>query len=169
METLLQDPSGDLTDILLYHVIGATVLSTDLEDGQKAATLNGKEVTVSITDEGVFIDDAMVTVADITTDNGVVHVIDAVLLPSTSAVANLPLAVSNVFPNPAQSAFSFTMSEQPESNNTLVCYDHAGKIVMQWKNIRQSQELNIDQLESGYYLLKYQDEKFRSTTKLIKQ
>ena len=70
-----------LADILLYHVIGAEVLSTDLADGATATTLLGEDVTVTINDDGIFINDAQVTVADITADNGVVHVIDAVLLP----------------------------------------------------------------------------------------
>ena len=70
-----------LTDILLYHVVGAEVLSTDLADGATATTLLGEDVTVTINDDGIFINDAQVTVADIIADNGVVHVIDAVLLP----------------------------------------------------------------------------------------
>ena len=80
-EDLLALP--ELTDILLYHVVGGTALSSDLADGQTIATLNGAEVTVTINDEGIFINDAQVTFADIVADNGVVHVIDAVLIPPT--------------------------------------------------------------------------------------
>ena len=80
-EDLLALP--ELADILLYHVVGAQVLSTDLADGATATTLNGADVTVTINGDGIFINDAQVTVADIVTDNGVVHVIDAVLLPPT--------------------------------------------------------------------------------------
>ena len=81
VESLLQDPSGALTDILLYHVASGTALSSDLSDGMMVPTLNGNSVTVTINDNGVFINDAQVTIADILTDNGVVHVIDTVLLP----------------------------------------------------------------------------------------
>ncbi len=81
VETLLMDPTGDLANILLYHVLGANVLSTDLSDGQTATTLFGEDVTVSVNADGVFINDAQVIVADLQADNGVVHVIDAVLLP----------------------------------------------------------------------------------------
>ena len=80
-EDLLALPG--LADILLYHVVGAQVLSTDLADGATATTLLGEDVTITINDGGIFINDAQVTVADIVTDNGVVHVIDAVLLPPT--------------------------------------------------------------------------------------
>ena len=80
-EDLLALP--ELADILLYHVVGGTALSSDLADGQTIATLNGAEVTVTINEAGIFINDAQVTVADLVADNGVVHVIDAVLIPPT--------------------------------------------------------------------------------------
>ena len=85
-EDLLALP--ELTDILLYHVVGGTALSTDLSDGQMVTTLNGADVTVTINDQGVFINDAQVIVADIVADNGVVHVIDAVLIPPTPEPSN---------------------------------------------------------------------------------
>ena len=81
IETLLADPTGTLAQILLYHVVGDGVLSTTLSDGQTITTLFGEDITVTIGMNGVMINNAMVTVADIVADNGVVHVIDAVLLP----------------------------------------------------------------------------------------
>jgi len=73
-----------LANILLYHVIGAEVLSTDLMDGMMATTLQGQDVEVTINDDGIFINDAQVIVADIAAENGIVHVIDAVLLPNST-------------------------------------------------------------------------------------
>ncbi len=70
-----------LAGILKYHVVSGKVMSTDLTDGQKAATLQGAEVTISTTD-GVKLDGkASVTTADVAASNGVVHIIDAVILP----------------------------------------------------------------------------------------
>ena len=71
-----------LTNILLHHALGDTVMSGMLSNGQVVTTLLGDDVTVTINSNGVFIDNAQVTVADIVADNGVVHVIDAVLLPA---------------------------------------------------------------------------------------
>ncbi|MAU76891.1 MAG: beta-Ig-H3/fasciclin [Crocinitomicaceae bacterium] len=81
LETLLADPTGLLTQILLNHVVSGTALSTDLSDGMMIETLQGSEVMVSITDGVVMIDNATVIIADIIADNGVVHVIDAILQP----------------------------------------------------------------------------------------
>ena len=84
--TALLNDLPQLTDILKHHVVGATVLSVSLTNNQIVTTLLATDVTVTITSMGVFIDNAMVTVADIVTDNGVVHVIDAVLIPGVSAI-----------------------------------------------------------------------------------
>ena len=78
-----------LTDILKHHVVADSVMSTMLTNGQLVTTLLGTDVTVTINSNGVFIDNAQVIVADLVADNGVVHVIDAVLLPSTTTVSEL--------------------------------------------------------------------------------
>jgi uncharacterized surface protein with fasciclin (FAS1) repeats len=79
VESLLADPEA-LAKILTYHVIAGKVMSTDLSDGMTAATVNGAEVTIT-TMGGVKINGANVISADIETSNGVIHVIDQVILP----------------------------------------------------------------------------------------
>jgi uncharacterized surface protein with fasciclin (FAS1) repeats len=82
VETLLKPESKDkLTSVLTYHVVAGNVLAADLMDGQKVATLNGQELTVAIKDGVVTINGAKVTAADLAGSNGVIHVVDAVLLP----------------------------------------------------------------------------------------
>jgi len=69
-----------LTAILTYHVIPGAVMSGDLSDGMMAETVNGQSVTITLGD-GVRVDGANVVMADIEASNGVIHVIDAVILP----------------------------------------------------------------------------------------
>lgn len=70
-----------LTNILTYHVVAGAVKASDLTDGQKVKTLQGEELIVTIKDGKVMINGANVTTADLTGSNGVIHVIDAVLMP----------------------------------------------------------------------------------------
>ncbi|UJP63790.1 fasciclin domain-containing protein [Mongoliitalea daihaiensis] len=82
VESLLEEANKDqLTAVLTYHVVAGNVLSGDLSDGQVVTTLNGQTLTVSIKDGKVMINGATVVAADLAGSNGVVHVIDSVLLP----------------------------------------------------------------------------------------
>lgn len=82
LESLLKPENKDqLVKILTYHVVAGEVKSTDLRNGMKAKTVQGSEVNIKISDKGAMINDAKVTTADIMADNGVVHVIDRVILP----------------------------------------------------------------------------------------
>ncbi len=78
---LKPESKAALTNILTYHVVAGAVKAADLKDGQKVKTLQGEELTVSIKDGKVMINGANVTAADLSGSNGVVHVIDAVLMP----------------------------------------------------------------------------------------
>ncbi|MDP7152676.1 MAG: fasciclin domain-containing protein [Paracoccaceae bacterium] len=79
IEALLADIDA-LTAILTYHVVPGMVMSGDLSDGMMAETVNGASVTIG-TMNGVTVDGANVVSADIKASNGVIHVIDAVILP----------------------------------------------------------------------------------------
>ncbi len=124
VDDLLADPTGALANVLLYHVVAGTALSGDLSDGQEVLTLQGETVTVAINGSVITINGAEVTMADIPADNGVVHVIDAVLVPSTctvfaggpyndftTAFGGAPVAVDGVCPLNAIDAFESWASE----------------------------------------------------------
>lgn len=81
VEDLLKPENKDkLTAILTYHVVPGKVMSTDLSDGMMADTVQGEDLTIKLGD-AVMVDEAKVVSADIETSNGVIHVIDKVLLP----------------------------------------------------------------------------------------
>jgi len=82
VEGLLKPESKDkLTSILTYHVVAGNVLSSQLTDGQKVKTLNGQELTVAIKGGVVTINGIKVIAADLAGSNGVIHVVEGVILP----------------------------------------------------------------------------------------
>lgn len=89
LDELLADPTGDLAEILKYHVVEGEVMAADVVelDGQSVATVQGAELTIEVEgDQVVLVDNSGNRVNVVTTDvdasNGVIHVLDAVLLPT---------------------------------------------------------------------------------------
>jgi len=156
LDALLADPSGDLTDILLNHVVGASALSTDLVDGQTIMTLNdGELIKVSIEGGNVLINDAVVTTADLTTDNGVVHVIDAILMPGfvTSTTDLAQFADVSLFPNPASNMITLDMKDVEADINRLDVFDATGKLINTLKSIGVTQTIDVSDFNTGMYFL----------------
>ena len=79
LDALLAD-KAKLTAVLTYHVVAGNVMSTDIKPG-KVKTVQGSELTLATSDGGVKVDGAQVVKADIVADNGVIHVIDSVVMP----------------------------------------------------------------------------------------
>lgn len=84
-EELLADTEL-LTSVLTYHVVEGEFLAADVVglDGEDVPTVNGESVTISVDGDTVMVNDATVVTTDIETSNGVIHVIDEVLVPPTS-------------------------------------------------------------------------------------
>ncbi|XP_047472767.1 transforming growth factor-beta-induced protein ig-h3-like [Penaeus chinensis] len=93
VKSLLADPEK-LKSVLLYHVVPGTVLSSALSDGLMAASVEGGDLRVNIKSNRVTVNDVAVTQADIPASNGVIHVIDQVLLPPGNDVGNLAEVLS---------------------------------------------------------------------------
>ncbi|HQV63169.1 MAG TPA: fasciclin domain-containing protein [Anaerolineales bacterium] len=84
---LLPENKQALTDILLYHVVSGKVMAADVTALTSATTVLGKDVTVKVDMGNVYINEAQVVITDIATSNGVIHVINAVLLPPADEAA----------------------------------------------------------------------------------
>jgi uncharacterized surface protein with fasciclin (FAS1) repeats len=82
VETLLQPENRDqLTAILTYHVVPGTVMAADVVNVDEAETVNGEMLNVTVNGDTVMVNDATVIATDIVATNGVIHVVDSVILP----------------------------------------------------------------------------------------
>ena len=84
---LLPENKQALTDILLYHVVAGSVMAADVVNLDSATTVLGKDVAIKVDMGNVYINDAQVIITDIETSNGVIHVIDSVILPPAEEAA----------------------------------------------------------------------------------
>ena len=80
------EENATLVDILTYHVYAGSVEAAQVTDGMTATMLNGDDATFTVTNESVMIGDATVTMADVMASNGIIHVIDKVLMPPADLV-----------------------------------------------------------------------------------
>ena len=120
--------SDGLTDILLNHVVGSVAMSSDLSDGMMIESLLGDDLLVGISNEVVSINNAVVITADVTSNNGVVHVVDAVIENSTSVIVNIENAQESYF---------------------LYSVDLSGKIIDDQNRFRQTNQIVFDVYSSG--------------------
>ena len=81
LDALAADPKGALTKVLTYHVVPGKVMAAEVSDGLEAGTAEGATVNFTVKDGAVMINDANIVQTDIECSNGVIHVIDAVILP----------------------------------------------------------------------------------------
>jgi uncharacterized surface protein with fasciclin (FAS1) repeats len=80
---LLPENRDQLTDILTYHVVPSKIMAGDIETGTtEVETMQGDTITVTKTEDGVMVNNATVTKADVRAENGVIHVIDTVIMPT---------------------------------------------------------------------------------------
>jgi uncharacterized surface protein with fasciclin (FAS1) repeats len=141
----------NLEDVLLYHVLGNETLSTELTAGNVLA-LNGKNLTVSISPT-VKINDADVTTADVIAENGVVHVINKVLVPSNNTnIESINSKQLTLYPNPSCSSISVNIL----NNVKYEIVNMYGVKVQQGEIINGF--ISIDLLSQGKYIVKVKND-----------
>ena len=143
----------NLGEILQYHVVAGEAFSDDLEDGQMITTLLGQDVTVSIDDAGVMINEAMVIIADLEAENGVVHVIDAVLVPTATNIAEAAAIEFNVYPNPTSNGV-LNVQGAWESNASIQIWNAAGQLVQTEQTMQNQYAISTEGLSAGLYTVR---------------
>jgi len=144
-------------------------MSTDLTDGQVIDTVLGQNITVTINADGVFINGAKVTVANIEAKNGVVHVIDAVLTPSTGIFNSMVEEdMFNIYPNPASTIFTLELSATEEFMNGQAEIIRIDGTVMRSIRIDNfSTNVDVSAFETGVYFIRYTKDNNYSIQKLV--
>ena len=149
-----------LSDILLYHVVGSQVLSTALVNGP-VVTLNGASVIIDLT-SGVMVNTATVTTPDLLADNGVVHVINSVLVPPNLNISEFSISDLQLYPNPSIDVIKITNSVVENysilsSNGVIVS---SGKVI--------NNEISVSHLDAGIYFLNLTVKGESQTIRIIK-
>ena len=129
--------NATLVDILTYHVVSGSVASTALSDGLTATALNGDDVTFTVNAAGVQVNDANVVTADVAASNGIIHVIDKVLMPPADQVTEPVQPACDATVRIAPSGLKFSPSELTITVGQTVCW--------QWEN--ESMAHNVRQVD----------------------
>jgi transforming growth factor-beta-induced protein len=115
LAALLADPQGALTDILLYHVANGRLMSGDVLASTSVPTLFGEDLAVSLRSDEPYVNDSKITAVDIPAKNGVIHVIDSVLVPEEIAAALVAAAAEAPEVEEAEEAEAVEETETAET------------------------------------------------------
>jgi uncharacterized surface protein with fasciclin (FAS1) repeats len=151
----------NLAEVLTYHVVSGTALSTDLVEGP-VATVNGTNIFITL-DNGVIVNDANVTAADLLADNGVVHVLDKVLLPSFAGIDEADKNLISAYPNPAVNELFITNAE----GSAYAVTDMLGRIATTGKV--EGGKILLNGINAGTYILSVETELGVQTLQIIKE
>ena len=149
-----------LRNILLYHALDSEVLSTDLTNGA-VTTLNGQDITVDLT-MGVMINDANVTTADVFADNGVVHILDKVLLPPATSNQLIDSPILSIYPNPSSNFINIKNIEGEYSIINMI-----GNTIS--KGSLNNNQIDISTLSDGVYFISFNNEKNKFLHSFVKK
>lgn len=139
----------NLADVLLYHVVSGDVDSGDLVNGP-VPTLNGSDIIVDLSN-GVMINDAMVSSPDLEADNGMVHVIDGVLLPPTAGINKNELNGFDVFPNPTADFINVKVEDFDLKDVSIL--NNVGQVVKVTPLTSNETRINVLDLAPGNYTI----------------
>ena len=126
--------------------------------------LDGSDATITINMDGVFINNAQVIVTNLMADNGVVHVINAVITQSTSVNAIKAQDDFTIFPNPATSFINFSGIDR---NTPFQVFNLTGEVVMAGST--SGNTLSVEPLSSGVYLLQVNEQGNIQTKRFVVQ
>jgi uncharacterized surface protein with fasciclin (FAS1) repeats len=155
LTSLFEDPEGALSEALLGHVIGGTMIpSAMIENGQTYQSLQGNTLNFNITEGNIFINGAQIVVEDILVDNGIVHIIDAVILETEDPTKLESIKESiqlHIYPNPASDVL--TITDESNTEFSFSVFSVEGRLIM-IGNSNQGNKVQTDSWPQGTYWLR---------------
>ena len=147
--------SGALETILTYHVVPGRYTSADLMDGMMLMTVQGEMLEVTISGDSILVDSSLIIMTDMMADNGIVHVIDSILLPMAITSTEEPAFAREVklFPNPTSSQLYVELPASILGSATLTLRDLSGRTLATRRATNDREPLEVGALPTGTYLL----------------
>jgi len=155
--------AADYSDLLGNHTLEIETYSNDLFDGDIIQTLAGMNIKVTVNQDGVHLNDAKMIYSDFNSPNGVLHIVDKVILEESNVALGINnfsdvIGETNVYPNPATSRTSVSIELKESSEIDIELYDLTGKIVKRANfgmllSGFQTMDLAIDDLDAGLYIM----------------
>jgi uncharacterized surface protein with fasciclin (FAS1) repeats len=152
----------NLGDILTYHVVGQDLLAADLMDGPLTA-VNGADLIIN-TVGGVFVNGTPVATADVTAYNGVVHIVETVILESAIGMDDISAVEISVYPNPVTEFI--TIESENDSFRSLSIIDMQGRVVSTFPLTGTKNVIGAEGIASGAYLLLFEGEYGQAMSKI---
>ncbi|MBI1296100.1 SH3 domain-containing protein [bacterium] len=112
LDALLTDPQGALSQVLLFHVVSGRVNAADISDGLTVETAQGEELVFAVDGDSVTVNGVNITLTDVEASNGVIHVIDAVLVPDAVDISAAIAAPATSTPEAAAEATATPAAEE---------------------------------------------------------
>ncbi|MEM6377804.1 MAG: fasciclin domain-containing protein [Bacteroidota bacterium] len=169
LNSLLTGPRGELTQILQYHLVEGIIPSSSLRDGNQVPTILGQTALVSVSNDSIFINEAYVRTADIETANGVVHVIEGLLLPELVDVKSIPASglTIKIFPNPTSDLLYIDLSDASIQGADLIIWDLNGKQMLLKRLAQGQHRIDVSVLMQGIYFVELRMENDRVQQPII--
>ena len=150
LDSLLADIPA-LTDVLLYHVVSGKVMAADVVGLDSAETVQGSSVGISVMGESVMVDDANVIITDIEGSNGVIHVIDAVIIPAAEVVTPKMIEITDALGKPMFFDTVPTAIAAISPSATELLYAAGGKSILRDRaSLYPEEVLNLPDIGSSY-------------------
>jgi len=154
LNQLMADPNGMLAELLSNHTYGELLPFASMMDGLDIEMEGGYTAGISLRSDGFYIDDARIILYNVMADNGIVHMINAIVNPPIISSTNvLDKPAYSIYPNPANDRLYIKDHSYGTDKPSIKIYDSAGRLLKKWNDQSLDKFLDVSRLSQGQYFL----------------